>query len=581
MTRFKQKLIKGLSTFLLAVALLFPKAQAQERVIIDNFSQPNDTTLNYYGSGDINKDNTITWQDASRLDSLIQGTFTDPLDDRLTDRADINGDGVKDNQDKQTLGNYLNQNINYLPSNWNKSNTVEKTSWFEKIIKIDKTDTISLSEGCDHFAIPLAINFNGFSCLEGVDPTDFEWEFSKTGRFNMPIYYVTTTTTLGKRHAVNGGLLIGKKPFDFYSWKFTEPSNDDDINAGDWNMAKDNYVKINKLNINKDGTYNALPIITWYLDENGIPTIADIPYNPYPAVVPSNPNKDTIPPEITLTSPIDSAFYNSSVNLEYLVKENQTFLDSAYYGLNDNKQYIDCVDSQIPIFPVNSISGIIPLASEEGEYDFIFYAKDIAKPQANETIKNIKFFIDKAPPEVNMIYPEADKDYVGKVDSMVVAVTDAHPGDTVNYTINGTDYFVAHSDTITVNTTSIEGQNTYSVSTTDKAGNPSYTETNFNIVPDAVEEIKEEKEKTLESYFKVYPNPASDVVNFEFSLEVPQNLRFRIQDITGRQLEQRVIKGNLGENKVLYDFSKYASQICIYTIKGDKGYVKTGKVVKK
>ena len=52
-------------------------------------------------------------------------------------------------------------------------------------------------------------------------------------------------------------------------------------------------------------------------------------------------------------------------------------------------------------------------------------------------------------------------------------------------------------------------------------------------------------------------------------------------DITGKQLEQRVIEGNFGENKVSYDFSKYDSQICIYRIIGDKGYSKTGKVVKR
>ena len=67
MTKFIQKLIKGLSAFLLASAFLFPKLQAQERVILDNFSQPNDTTLNYYGSGDVNLDKIINWQDASSL----------------------------------------------------------------------------------------------------------------------------------------------------------------------------------------------------------------------------------------------------------------------------------------------------------------------------------------------------------------------------------------------------------------------------------------------------------------------------------------------------------------------------------
>ena len=87
MSKFKQKLIKGLSAFLLAGAFLFPKAQAQERIIIDNFSQPNDTTLNYYGSGDVFLDNKIDSLDTYRLDSLINDTFTGPLDDRLLDRG--------------------------------------------------------------------------------------------------------------------------------------------------------------------------------------------------------------------------------------------------------------------------------------------------------------------------------------------------------------------------------------------------------------------------------------------------------------------------------------------------------------
>jgi len=563
MTKFKQKLIKALSTFLLAGALLFPKAQAQERIIIDNFSQPNDTTLNYYGSGDVDTSNVVNWEDYNLMNSGTQN-----------DMADINGDEVAPTtQDIQTLENYLNENINYLPSNWNKSNTAEKTSWFEKIIKIDKTDTIAPGTLCYYYAISFAINSHGFKSLEGVNPENSEWKFSKNGRFNIPVYYVNTRHITDKPHAING-VLIGDNPFDFNDWYFIEPQTDKKVEPGYNSMAKDNYVKINKLNINKDGNYSASPIIMWFLDKSGNPTLTYT--KPY--VVPSNPNKDTIPPEINL-SISDSSYFNSSVNLEYLVKENQTFLDSAYYGLNGNKQDIDCElpYTSIISLPVDSISGTIPLASEEGEYDLVFFAKDIAKPQGNETIKNIKFFIDKTPPEINFIYPEANKEYVGSVDSMVVAVTDAHPSDTVNYTINGTDYSVAHSDTITVSTTSVEGKNNnYSITALDKAGNPSTAEVNFNIVPDAVE-----KPKTLEDYFKFYPNPVSNIGNFEFSLDKPQNLRFSVYDITGKQLEQKVFEGNLGENKVSHDFSKYSSQICIYRVEGDKGYVKTGKVFKK
>jgi len=243
MRKFKRKLIKGLSAFLLAGAFLFPReSKGQERVIIDNFSQPNDTTLNYYGSGDINKDNTITWQDASRLDSLIAGTFSDPADDRLTDRADINGDEVIDNQDKQTLDSLINGNINYLPSNWNKSNTAEKTNWFEKMVEIDKTDTIAPGTLCFFYSAPFAINFHGFESLEGVNPEDSPFKFSKNNRFNIPAYYVATTNIPDQPHAING-VLIGDDPLNFNDWYFIEPQGDIRVYPGDWSMTLNNMLK--------------------------------------------------------------------------------------------------------------------------------------------------------------------------------------------------------------------------------------------------------------------------------------------------------------------------------------------------
>ena len=203
----------------------------------------------------------------------------------------------------------------------------------------------------------------------------------------------------------------------------------------------------------------------------------------------------------------------------------------------------------------------------------MFYAKDIAKPQANETIKNRKFFIDKTASEINIIYPQA-KDYIGNVYSMVFSVLDAYPGDTVNYTINEEEYSVVHSDTITVSATSLEGQNTYSISAPDKAGNPSDAEVNFNVIPDAVEK------KTLGDYFKVYPNPVSNIGNYEFYLAKPSELRMNIYDIAGRQLEQRVIGGNPGKNKISYDFSKYKPGIYFYRLTTPTR-TETKKIIKK
>ncbi|MCK5625199.1 T9SS type A sorting domain-containing protein [Candidatus Pacearchaeota archaeon] len=576
MANLRKKVITGLTGILLAAATIFP-SKAQERVIIDNFSQPNDTTLNYYGSGDVLLDKTIDWKDALRLDSLIQGTFTDYSDDRLLDRADINGDEVINSQDKEILEEKLNNLRDYLPSNWNKSDPLEKEEWFEKMVVIDKTDEIN-SIDCKDFSNPFRINFHGFKSLENVDPNEFKYEFSKNNRFNIPVYSVSATTTSGTPHAFSS-VLIGENPFSFNDWYFIEVGDlstpDRKVFPGDWDMALGEDVEIDYLwNMNPETAGGSISkIIRWYLDENGNANLIEA--EPY--LIPSNPNKDKISPEINL-SISDSSYYNSNVSLEYLVKENQTFLDSTYYELNGNKKNIEC---SVPYYSgfigTDSISGTESLTLPEGEYNLVFFANDIAKPQGNKTIEKRTFFVDKTAPKINITYPQ-EQNYVGSVDSLVFSIFDENL-DSCAYSIdNGetkTCFPSQSSGQNTIELSGLEGANTWSIYTKDKAGNFSKEEVNFNIIPDAVEK------EVVEDYFKAYPNPTTGNLNFEFYLDAPKDLKFSVHSITGKRLEERIIKGNQGDNKATSDFSEYSSGLYIYRFEGlDKGDVKTGKVVK-
>ncbi len=576
MQRFKQKLIKGLTGFLLAGAFLFPKANAQERLIIDNFSQPNDSTLNWYGSGDINKDNTIDWNDVNRLDSLIKGSFQDTTDDRLLDRADINGDEIINDSDEQLLKDYLNKNIEHLPAYWNKLDSLEKTEWFEKMYKIDKTDTIT-SAKCYEFSLPFIINFHGFKSLaNGVGP-DFPYEFSKNNRFNIPVYTIGTTTTSGVAHSING-VLVGDNEFNFNSWYFLDVGDlsyvgDRKVNPGDWDMALNNNVEVEymaDMDSAIGGGIGDAKIIKWFLDGNANATLIETNYTQF--VVPSNPNKDTIPPNINLSIK-DSSYFNSNINLEYIVKENQTFLDSAYYNLDGNKTSFICgVPRGAGLIPTDSISGEIPV-SKEGEHNFLFYVNDIAKPKGNEATKSIKFFIDKTAPDINIIYPKNDGRYMEKVDSMVFKISDPSLDSTWYSTDNGqTKHYVpAVSDSIEIISLNAQDKgNTWSIYAKDKAGNLNSSRIYFYVSPVAVKENKANKS------FKAYPNPVHNIENFDFYLESPKNLQFSVYDVSGKLLEKIVFEGNQGENKINYDFSKYKSGIYIYKL-GDK----TGKIVKR
>ena len=98
-------------------------------VIGNPYSQPNIQEylergkLDWYGSGDVNDDGKVDSADIAIINSGA-------VPDSDLDRADVNGDGVVNNEDATTIQNYLNGTISYLPGYWNKLKTRdERVSW--------------------------------------------------------------------------------------------------------------------------------------------------------------------------------------------------------------------------------------------------------------------------------------------------------------------------------------------------------------------------------------------------------------------------------------------------------------------
>jgi len=138
--------------------------------ITNPFVQPNDSTLNWYGSGDANNDNIIDQNDILRLDQVAAGSYTDPNDRRLRDRCDVNGDALVNSSDKTILQSYVSGTITYLPGQWNKLQTrAEKENWLQKMLAIDRSDTTCFTSGqhiqgcdCSQYSAQMLINFNGY-----------------------------------------------------------------------------------------------------------------------------------------------------------------------------------------------------------------------------------------------------------------------------------------------------------------------------------------------------------------------------------------------------------------------------------
>ncbi len=235
-----------------------------------------------------------------------------------------------------------------------------------------------------------------------------------------------------------------------------------------------------------------------------------------------------------------------------------------------------CISSTNDCIPNIEYSGPVSISNEDEKY-FNYFSTDSAGNNQPIVSKEVK--LDKTPPEIQIHYPEENKEYKSLINKMVYTITDTNL-DSCWHSIDEGEtkqYFPCTSgEQDTLDLSSVQGENIWSIYASDYATNLSSEEVTFPV--DTVNAVEE---TTLEDYFKFYPNPVSDIGNFEFYLKSPQNLRFSVYDITGKQLEQRVIEGNAGENKISYDFSKYPAGIYIYRFKGLEGNIKTGRVVKK
>ncbi len=206
----------------------------------------------YYGSGDVNNDGVIDFNDVSAMQN-----------GETNDRADIDGDGTPSTEnDQQILMNYLNGNIRYLPSHWNYLNGIEKRNWVQKMLAIDSVNyNPYIPDGdsiytCVEFSKEMLINNFGVDSL--INYIGY-WKFLNHGdenaRFNIPVYMVFTKIQVQSENPtghVISGVLVGpndtthfqENPLNFNEWYFFEPEDDGEVHPGDPEMNKNFPVKI-------------------------------------------------------------------------------------------------------------------------------------------------------------------------------------------------------------------------------------------------------------------------------------------------------------------------------------------------
>mgnify|MGYP000291888279 CR=1 FL=1 len=220
----------------LAPALQAP-AQTKPRIIIDPFRQKHET-LEFYGSGDVNKDEKIDINDSEYINNHPPW--------ELPDEADLNGDKLKNSEDMSIIGQYIN-NGTTIPSHWNNLDSAGKVSWFEKMYAIDSSWHNKPSNWvCYDYSTQVAINFKGYKELDTLNIEYMDKSIKNNGRFNIPVFEVNLTTSQGHPHSINA-VLVGNDPKNFYSWYFFEPQyipTYKEVYPGHWSMALNNTVEI-------------------------------------------------------------------------------------------------------------------------------------------------------------------------------------------------------------------------------------------------------------------------------------------------------------------------------------------------
>lgn len=229
--------------------------------------------LDWYGSGDVNDDGKIDSLDIATINSGVKN-----------DRADVNLDGVVNQDDAKMLSDYL-AGVVYLPAHLNELAPGEqKLSSFKKLMKIEGNfaQQYVYNWVCQNFTAGWEEDFYGVSRTQDFinwynnawPGVNFSTDFLKPARFNWPVATATDFATNGVAHAL-GAFLYGSNPLNFSDWYFFYFQGDSliQVQPGNFYMDPNKPVSISKIAYVKSIVHgnnifsNINDMITWDLKD--------------------------------------------------------------------------------------------------------------------------------------------------------------------------------------------------------------------------------------------------------------------------------------------------------------------------
>jgi type IX secretion system substrate protein len=252
---------KGLKNLLytapIALASFLPsnKLNAQDSYTVNPFVQPNDSTLNWYGSGDSNGDDTLTVADLQLMRDYIDGNYTPDLeqDPRAIDRMNVDGDSLETvtENDYNIMADHFQNRAPRDPAHyWANLSAEGKEAHLQRMLAIDKTNETQwegfiLGWDCNQYTTQLMVNFHGFpeKDFETLKKVHEQIDLTNNGRFNLPMlsmrfFYFDADGKYYLGHEL-GNIIMKNNFFDlFNSQNFVEPQNDSIMRQSSWYLTE-------------------------------------------------------------------------------------------------------------------------------------------------------------------------------------------------------------------------------------------------------------------------------------------------------------------------------------------------------
>ena len=571
------------------------KASAQDTdSYLNVFAQPNPSALvDAYGSGDSNEDGFL------RRDDLEYMKESKPKNNQ----SDINGDGVKsDSLDIKLLEDLFSGKIDYLPGHFNSfpidSLRVKRNDWGVKIVSnVDSTETIpnvSPEFDCGEHAVMNLLRLRGYN---GKDIPNIYYEYgyddSQNGEFNLPVYIAGFYPLDGSQGHATNAMYIGPDSSDTeidvtdsYQWLFFESLHPEDRFF--YNVRgppRDSRIAIFGIERFTDGgSPFKFTILGWETDSEG--SISLISDAKHPNLVEAPTDMPTIkvdPSRIvtyTITNPIfspngDGIKDTSTIDLKFseevdyeieIVDSSKTIMKS-WSGrdvTNPRKKHWDGTNN-----------------TGDGVYNIRVFLEDPAGNTFTDLDSTIT--LDTTSPEVSITHPKSDSTYTSYVTGLECIVSDANPDSMWFSSDSGlTRTYVPWESEIT-GLNSKQGENTWILYASDKAGNTSSDTARFNVDTTTTNIAGQPIVPYEYSLSQNYPNPFNPTTTIIYNLKEKADVSLIVYNLRGEKVEELVNQEQpLGSHKVFVDLSEHPSGIYFYRLEArddTKTYTKTKKML--